>query len=691
MRRRILTPAPAQPVDVEPVPTFSVVIPVYQAAETIGDAVESVLAQTHPPHEIVICDDGSTDDLESALRAYRLQVSVIRQENQGEGAAKNAAALAATGDFVVLLDADDAFLPERLEALGELAAARPDLDILTTDALLETHGRVVRRAYTDRWRFEVEDQRRGILERNFVFGAAAVRRSALEAVGGFDSQLRHAADWDLWIRMIHAGSRAGLVGEPLYRYRIGASALSADRLALTRGFLTVLEKAAALDLSEAERGVLQTSFERHRCELRRLELRQALREMPRDVRRAAVALARDRGQPLSRRTRAAAAALAPSVAVRLERRRRRRGWIGAGGTIVRPPVQLLAYTDGQELGGAEISLGHVLAELPPGYDVTVVGVNAEVVAAVAGRRPGAAKCVLPEVRRKEELGRIVQHVRAFRRIGPDLVHVSLNTPWSAQYGILAGWFVPSAKTVLVEQALFPTTSRARRAFKRIAARTVAAHVAVGERSAREIERMCGLSSGSIRVVYNGVPDVPVASRPRLVDGPTVGSIGRLDRQKGFDVLVSALAALPDVSAVLVGDGPERAALEELAARLGVQERLVITGWQEDARSFLRTFDVFVLPSRRESFPLSVVEAMLAERAVVATDVGSVREAVVDGETGLLVRPDDPVALDQAVLRLLDDEELRLQLGHRAREHAERFFTASAMAGAFDTLYGEVLS
>src|SRR5206468_2811881 len=81
-----------------------------------------------------------------------------------------------TSDFVAILDADDVYFPERLEALGELAAARPDLDILTSDAYLELNGRRIRRCYEGGWTFEVEDQRRAILERNFIFGLAAVRR-----------------------------------------------------------------------------------------------------------------------------------------------------------------------------------------------------------------------------------------------------------------------------------------------------------------------------------------------------------------------------------------------------------------------------------------------------------------------------------------------------------------------------------
>src|SRR2546422_6867419 len=115
--RESLAPAPEAPTEGGGVPTFSVVIPAYQAAGFIGDAIESVLAQTLAPIEVIVCDDGSTDDLEGALARYRNSITLLRKENGGEASAKNAGARAASGDFVAVLDADDVYFPERLEAL----------------------------------------------------------------------------------------------------------------------------------------------------------------------------------------------------------------------------------------------------------------------------------------------------------------------------------------------------------------------------------------------------------------------------------------------------------------------------------------------------------------------------------------------------------------------------------------------
>jgi glycosyltransferase involved in cell wall biosynthesis len=167
-------------------------------------------------------------------------------------------------------------------------------------------------------------------------------------------------------------------------------------------------------------------------------------------------------------------------------------------------------------------------------------------------------------------------------------------------------------------------------------------------------------------------------------------VGRLDRQKGLDLLVDALPSIPEAFVLLVGDGPEHEDLLRRATAAGVADRLQITGWRQDARDFLTALDVFVLPSRFEGFPQAVVEAMLAERAVVASDVGSVSEAVIDGETGLLVPPNDARALAGAVRRLRDDPELRRTMGHRARARALEEFSLSRMVRAYEALYAEVV-
>ena len=123
-------------------------------ADVIDEALESVFAQTLPALEVIVCDDGSTDDLRGALEPHRDRILLVEKEHGGEGSAKNTASRLAKGDFLAILDADDRYLPRRLEALAHLARQRPDLEILTTDAYLEANGRTVRRCYAGGWTFD---------------------------------------------------------------------------------------------------------------------------------------------------------------------------------------------------------------------------------------------------------------------------------------------------------------------------------------------------------------------------------------------------------------------------------------------------------------------------------------------------------------------------------------------------------
>ena len=318
----LVAPPPVRRVAPAAVPTFSVIVAAFQAAETIGEALESALAQTLPAHEIIVCDDGSTDDIGGAVARFGERVRLLRQGHRGPGAAKQTASEAASGEFVVVLDADDAFHPRRLEALGEAAAARPDLDLLTTDALYEVDGFVVQCCYGGPSEFVTKDQRRAILERNFIFGAAAIRRARLLDVGGFNASLGRLDDWDCWIRLLLAGSFAGLVNEPLYRYRVRRGSLSFDRAADLRQEVWMLERARTNPhLLPDERPLLEHSIRAARNSALSAEAEEAVRHARPGRRRLLASLAMARGIPARRRFVAISALVAPRLAAGRLRRR----------------------------------------------------------------------------------------------------------------------------------------------------------------------------------------------------------------------------------------------------------------------------------------------------------------------------------------------------------------------------------
>lgn len=259
-------------------PTWAVVIPAYNEADRIGDALRTLREQTEPADEIVVVDDGSEDDLDAAVAGYRDMVEVIRQPNGGLAAARNTGGAAIDSEWVLFLDADDWLAPNFLAALRDTVAAAPALDIVATDALGidDAHGEVLYRHY-ERVGFAHREQRLAILDHNFTLTGVSVRRRAWEDAGRFDETMQVCEDWECWSRMILRGSRAGLAADTvLYRRHHGGN-MSSDRFVMLAGRLEVLRRSLARDdLSRRERATARRSVRTNRRALRMLEARRIL-------------------------------------------------------------------------------------------------------------------------------------------------------------------------------------------------------------------------------------------------------------------------------------------------------------------------------------------------------------------------------------------------------------------------------
>jgi glycosyltransferase involved in cell wall biosynthesis len=168
------------------------------------------------------------------------------------------------------------------------------------------------------------------------------------------------------------------------------------------------------------------------------------------------------------------------------------------------------------------------------------------------------------------------------------------------------------------------------------------------------------------------------------------TLARLDKQKGLHYLLEAAALIPEAMFVLAGEGPERPALEAQTRALGLNHRVVFLGYRDDVGDLLASCDLFVLPSLFEGLPLSVLEAMAAGKPVVATAIGGTDEAIVHGETGLLVHPADPVALARAIRTAVSDPVLSQRLGAAGRARAQQEFAAESMVRRITEIYDEIL-
>lgn len=192
-----------------------------------------------------------------------------------------------------------------------------------------------------------------------------------------------------------------------------------------------------------------------------------------------------------------------------------------------------------------------------------------------------------------------------------------------------------------------------------------------------------LPEAKMRVVHNALADTP-GRAGHTADGPlTIGCVARMDSGKGISHLLEAFqsiaASYSHVNLVLVGGGPELQRLREDARARGLTSRVSFTGYYDgEIAEIVATFQVFAYPSLWEGLPYAILEAMRAGCAIVATDVGGVAEAIIDGQTGLLVPPGSPEALAAALEALITNADMRCRLASAARERFETEFSLDVM-------------
>ncbi len=359
---------------------------------------------------------------------------------------------------------------------------------------------------------------------------------------------------------------------------------------------------------------------------------------------------------------------------------------------VRPrPFHLAIYSDARNRGGAEMTLVQLLAGLPKDVTVSIVAVDEGVGSYIGDHRPGSTVHIIEPISRRSDLRGMRAHRRLFRSLGADLLQFNLTMGSSCQWAMLVAATMPRQMTMAVENSSMSGWSRASHWLKRVTSSRLSAHLAVGEATSRILETDIGLKPGSIETMYHGVADVDRSAPHEL--GKVIVNVARHDPVKGVDVLIEAMTMVPrDVRLVQIGSGDLTDVLVAQVAKLRLTDRVEFrdVDWSKRVADGLCAFPVFVLPSRSEGLPVTIMEAMLAGVAVVATDVGSVREEVLDGITGRVVPPEDPQALAAAIVDVLDDPARASAMGAAGRERALDMFTIEATIDRYCAVYARLV-
>lgn len=240
-----------------PSPAFTVVLPAFNERVYIADAIGSVLAQSREDFELIVVDDGSSDETGEIAETFTVdpRVRVLRQENAGLSAARNTGVREASAPLVSFLDGDDLWMPGYLEAMGTTLEQHPDADLAYCDAWwvdVET-GRFNRRSAMS-MNHPPSDPPRDpgefanlLLRANFIFVSTTVRRRALEAAGPFDTGLTACEDYEMWIRILAAGGGAVSAGGRLAIKRDRLTSMSRSHINMHRNLREVCERAAHYD------------------------------------------------------------------------------------------------------------------------------------------------------------------------------------------------------------------------------------------------------------------------------------------------------------------------------------------------------------------------------------------------------------------------------------------------------------
>ena len=386
------------------------------------------------------------------------------------------------------------------------------------------------------------------------------------------------------------------------------------------------------------------------------------------------------------------------------------------------PIKVLRVIARLNVGGPALHVAYLTAGLAErGYETTLVaGTLArgeESMAAVSEAR-GVRIETLPALHREigplRDAQAILRLARLIKQERPTILHT--HTAKAGAVGRIAALLAGRARPPIIVHTFHghvlrgyfnPLTTLAFRTLERWLARVTTALVAVSPEVRDDLVRLRVAPASKFTVVRLGIEldertssggDERAETRRQLGVGQeafVVGWVGRMTAVKRTDDVVRALRGLVDrgVDAYLclVGDGPDRDHLEQFAHELGVVKRCLFVGYQEDVARFYSAIDALLLPSVNEGTPVSVIEALAAQRPAVATRVGGTPDVIRDGVDGFLVEVGDADALSDRLAELAADPERRARMGADGRARVLGRYAVERLVDDIDRLYRELLA
>jgi glycosyltransferase involved in cell wall biosynthesis len=709
----------------------SIIIPLYNKAPYVRRALDSIAAQTLADFEVIVVDDGSTDDGAAIVAGYSdARFRMIHQANAGPGAARNAGLAQARGEFIAFLDADDEWLPNYLqESVSKLESLGPGVASLTSGYIeypsgASTESMWRKRGLTNGVHCVQPDSEAALVVSVLAYMSPCSTLARAEVIrkwGGFYDRDKCAFGEDafLWIKVL-LNETVAFNLKPLVQFHHEASGLSKN-LNGSRPVEPFLKDASEIEaacpppLRDLLRDVLAIRAAKTACVLGYWGHWREARSLVRRFTSAknwrfpyhasAVVCSTPVGSVLGASWRAISKPFAGN-----------QNGHSAAMLTSDSKIKLLAVVEATTVNAIAKNIfefhraANELAQQSAGFPVIELSLvtfdrnnnSAEFVS--------AARALELEVDVIPERGRFDRSViRTLRKIvaqrSPDVIvthqvksHFLMNVsrlwqkyPWVA---FNHGYTTTDRKMLLynwLDRWSLPKADRV---------------VAVCEAFMQKLVKM-GVPRERIHVQHNSIrPEPAVSALDRDVLRKKLGlqegermilAVGRLSQEKAQIDLLRAFKKLNDTHAeinarlVIVGDGPDRGPLVEAAASLGIGGGVVFTGQVKNVEAYYAAADVLVNPSHSEGSPYVLLEAMAANLPIVATAVGGVPEMVENNRTALLVPASDPSALANAIARVFSDEQLALRLAAGASTLVSSRFSPENYARSLAKVYGEVAS
>jgi glycosyltransferase involved in cell wall biosynthesis len=349
-----------------------------------------------------------------------------------------------------------------------------------------------------------------------------------------------------------------------------------------------------------------------------------------------------------------------------------------------------------ECGGAQVALLNLITNLPPGFEPIVAAGQEGYLQEECARRgisyrvvPGLVAPISPI---KDTLA-LIRLIALIRRDKPCVVHA--HTSKAGILGRVAAWLtrtpvIFTAHTWSFDEGVPHLRKKIAVPIERITAALGGKIITVADSNTREALRHSITARQNLVRIWNGVPDSRLRASPGSGERVTLITVARMVPQKDHALLLRSLAGVTGNWCLqMVGDGPLQEDIRLLAEKLELGGRLQFLGERKDIAELLSQADVFVLPSKWEGLPVSILEAMRAGLPVVATDVGGVRESVQEGVTGFLCKIHDEEGLRDRIQTLITLPSLMSQMGREGRRRYEEHFRIETMVDKTVELYEEI--